>query len=48
MDGRGKHPNLNVFFLVVFCLCVVVFPGTIIWMIGRAFRNSRVTEPGKK
>ncbi len=48
MDGGGKHPNLNVLFLIVFCLCVVVFPAAIIWMIARAIRNSRGIEPDEK
>lgn len=45
-DGRGRHPNLNLFFLIVFCLCVIAFLGAIIWMIARAVRNSRANERG--
>jgi len=41
INGSGKHAFLNGFFLVVFCLCVVVFPGTIIWMIARAIRKAK-------
>jgi len=48
MDGAGKHPNLNVFYLIVFCICVMVFPATIIWMIARAVRNSGIAERGDK
>ena len=46
LDGRGRHPYLNLFFLVVFCLCAMAFPGTIIWMIVRALRNRMAAEKG--
>ena len=41
INGSGKHAALNMFFLVIFGLCVMVFPGTIIWMIARAIRNRK-------
>ena len=48
MDGAGRHPLLNVFFLFSFCGCVFLFPATIIWIIVRAVRNSRANELGEK
>lgn len=45
-NGGGKHATLNGFFLIVFSLCVIVFPGTIIWMIARAIRNRKSGNPG--
>ena len=48
INGSGKHASLNMFFLVVFCLCVMVFPGTVIWMIGRAVRNRKAGNEVQK
>ena len=45
-DGRGRHPNLNLFFLTLFCLCVIAFVGAILWIIVRAVRNSRANKNG--
>lgn len=42
----SRYDLLRIFFLVVFCLCVMVFPGTIIWMIARAIRNSKSRNEG--
>jgi len=44
----SKYSWLNMFFLAAFCLCVMVIPGTIIWMIARAIRNSKVGNEVKK
>ena len=41
LSTLDKHAALNMYFLVVFCLCVMIFPGAIIWMIARAIRNSK-------
>ena len=44
----SKYASLKIVFLVVFCLCVMVFPGTIIWMIARAIRNRKAGNEVRK
>ena len=44
----SKYVSLKIVFLVVFCLCVMVFPGTIIWMIARAIRNRKAGNEVQK
>ena len=44
----SKYASLKIVFLVVFCLCVMVFPGTIIWMIARAIRNRKAGNEVQK
>ena len=45
---ESKYASLKIVFLVVFCLCVMVFPGTIIWMIARAIRNRKAGNEVQK
>jgi len=44
----SKYASLKIVFLVVFCLCVMVFPGTVIWMIGRVVRNRKAGNEVQK
>jgi len=46
-NGNGRvHLVLSGFFVIVFCLCAVAFPVTIVWIIVRAVRNAKSRGEG--
>ena len=45
-NGDWKRQVLTGFFVIVFCMCVVAFPVTIIWIIVRAVRNAKSSGGG--
>jgi len=46
--GSAKYEKLSALLLIVFCVCVLAFPISLIWIIVRAVRNSRTADSGRQ